>query len=158
MDTSCDKNDASESGSEDAIVAPEWLLQYLFDLRRDSARTRATWRTTVLQVQAVFLSLCLPLSLANSPKGIALRLLHLSALCCILALITGTMSLIDESTRAHRLESEVQQRIRDGKSSVAISEPESSRQDGSRSCMTPVFVLFSLASLVLLYFSMAFRS
>ena len=144
----------TESESGDTLAPPEWLLQHWFALRQEADRARTTWRTTVLQVQAVFLSLCLPLSLADKPQGIALRMLHLAALFCILALITGTVSLIAESSRARLRESQVQQRIRARETSVSMREPECDAGNYA----TPLFVLASVASLVCLYLSMLFRT
>ena len=149
-----DRDAPTESGSGDTLAPPEWLLQHWFSLQRESDRARTTWRTTVLQVQAVFLSLCLPLSLADKPQGTSLRLLHLTALFCILALISGTISLIAESTRARLRESQVLQRIRERETSVSMREP---RCDAGNYA-TPLFVLTSVASLVCLYLSMLFRT
>ena len=144
----------SKLGSEDTVVVPEWLMQQMFDSRQASAQARVSWKTTVLQVQAVFLSLCLPLSLAAKPQGVPLQMLKIAALSCILSLVTGTVALILESSRAHRTEILIRQRILERERSVAIGETTSRCEV----CTTAVFVLASLVSLLCLYLSVLFRS
>lgn len=142
----------TEPDKEACVCISELQCEWLIELGRRSQQARLQWKTTLLQAEVVFLSLCVPLCLRNNPSGSSRFVIVLSALLSVLALIFGILALKLESLRAENRESHEKDRIHK-KKGAGIKLYETEKNTGLAE--TQVFVTTALASLILLYAAMS---
>jgi hypothetical protein len=96
-----EKTDKADKEADQAL--PAWQIQLLCELRRQEREARLKWKSTLFQTQAVFLSICVPLTLGQVPKGSLRNLLLAGCLGAAVSLLVGSRAIAQEADLARRL-------------------------------------------------------
>ena len=141
MEKTTDKDDKE---AEQAL--PAWQIQLLCELHRQEREARLKWKSTLFQTQAVFLSICVPLTLGQVPKGSLRNLLLAGCLGAAVSLLFGGRAIAQEADLARRLA--VRNTPSSGQQQQGVYTFE--QPTGLESLTTSVFATSSVLSIVYL--------